>query len=132
MHGRSIIKLGETSIHFWFNNFAKIELAKLLLPKEGVFFPKPEEIELLDAIFERANENHLLLVRDIIWSGILGHCFVFPKDEHVSYEELSELIATSPTNDVEGAWVVFMEAMGMNLEKEKFQGKKKAGEPQNA
>lgn len=117
MHGKSVINIKGNSVHLWFNKFSEQEIAKLVLPKDKKGFDaKPEEFALLAAISRLAEENYLSLMRDIIWSGVLGHNFATDTIQAVSKKDISEMLATTSDSELSTIWVSYLQAMGVNID----------------
>lgn len=125
MHGRLRIKLNGLDVALWFNNFSRLEIAKNMLPPKDGFKAKPQEIELIEAIEKMANENHLLLMREIIWSGVIGHAYGTDTTNEFTRLKISELIAESDQGALTEIWLVFLESIGMNLDKKEGEEEKK-------
>ena len=125
MNGRIQLKIGDKTIQLWFNNFSKIELGKSLLTTVNGYPAKPNEIEFLQAIQKKATENHLVLLRDVVFAGVIGHAY--GTDNLIQYTKLqiAEIIATAKEDDLYEVWTTFMDAMGMNLDGIITEAKKK-------
>jgi len=117
MSTRLRINIGGKEIPVWFNNFSKVEIAKNLLKSNGNFPAKPQEIELILAIEKMSNESHLLLMREILWAGIIGHCNGNDEINEFSRKGISILIAEALNDDLISVWMAFLESIGMNLDK---------------
>lgn len=132
MNGRIQLKIGDETIQLWFNNFSKVELGKSLLTTVNGYPAKPNEIEFLQAIQKKATENHLVLLRDVVFAGVIGHAYGTDNLIQYTKPQIAEIIATANQDDLYEVWTTFMDAMGMNLDgiiteaKKKVKKKKKA------
>lgn len=117
MNGKTQIKLGGKQMSLWFNNFAKVELGKMLLPSKNGFPAKPEELQLLDAISKMSKENHLILLSKIIYAGLIGDIYAKDKDPGFERSDITMMVAEADQDELYNCWVVFLDAMGMNLDK---------------
>lgn len=104
------ITLGEQKVQLWFNNYAVFELQK-------VFGIKEEDI--LTKVADRAKENYLLLLTDLIKVGIKGNCLARGKKTPKIYNELNEHVAVADLTELMNVWTVFYDIMGGNLESDK-------------
>ena len=125
MNGRIQLKIGDKTIQLWFNNFSKIELGKSLLTTVNGYPAKPNEIEFLKAIQKKATENHLVLLRDVVFAGVIGHAYGTDNLIQYTKPQIAEIIATAKEDDLYEVWTTFMDAMGMNLDGIITEAKKK-------
>lgn len=125
MHGRLRIELSGLDVALWFNNFSRLEIAKNLLPPKDGFDAKPQEVELIESIEKLANENHLVLMREIIWSGVVGYAYGTDTKNEFTRVKISELIATADQGNLAQVWSCFLESIGMNLDKDETKSTKK-------
>lgn len=132
MHGKSVVQLGGKPVQLWFNNFSKVEMAKWITPKlpvdtkEETKEPKKgDEVLLIEAIDSLARENHLLLLKNIIYCGIVGQAYGTDKAIPMTREQIAEQVATADFEQLYDVWYDFMDAMGFNLPPLKGQERKK-------
>jgi hypothetical protein len=116
MHGKAMLKIGGVLLPLWFNNYSQIELSKLILPADGSYPPKPNEFLLLNAIQRMSEENHLKLMKEVLWSGVLGQAFATDSAPTVDRVALSTLLATTSESELYTVWTCFLEAMGANID----------------
>ena len=100
------IKLGDEKTLLWFNNYAVFELQSMY----GV-----EQAEIFKRVSERAKENYLLLLSDLIKVGIKGHCFAKGITTPLILDNLNEHIATAEISELMVVWEVFFSIMGGNV-----------------
>ena len=114
------ITLGEKKYQLWFNNYAVFELQKMY----GI-----EQSQVLTKVSERANDNYLLLIGDLIKVGIKGHALAKGKNTPDVLGELHELLAVADLKELMQVWTVFFDIMGGNLKKEEGDKKKAEKKP---
>ena len=115
MNGKIDINIGDIKLHLWFNNFSKAELAKIILPKDGAFPAKPEEFPLLNAMNRLAEENYLVLMGHIIWTGVLGTSMANDRPAEIEKKHITNHIATATDAELHKIWICFLSAMGVNI-----------------
>lgn len=106
------ISLGGETHQLWFNNFAVFDLQKMY---------GTDQSGIMQKINDRANDNFLLVLIDLIEVGMKGHTLAMrlPNstlniNEIVANEDLGNLMKI--WGDV---WEVFTEHMGMKLPEDK-------------
>lgn len=109
------IKLAGEKTQLWFNNYSTIELQKLF----GV-----DEKEIIKKVSERAAENYMLLLSDLVKAGIKGYCYAKGINTPDVYDNINEHIAVADINELLQVWSVFYDAIGGNEPVE--ESKKKA------
>ena len=125
MHGRITVKLMDLEVPLWFNNYSKVELAKILLPGKKGFSGKPEEIALLHAVKKRAEKNHIILMLDLVVSGHLGYVYGTNSSKQISKAVIAEKIAEASQEELYAVWLGYLEAYGFNLDSVSDLAKKK-------
>ena len=95
-----------------FNNFSAIELAKIIYKGEQANF---ETEDLLNQIMKLNEKNHFLLVKTLIYAGIIGNDYVVGFDESVTVEQVGEWIAEIGEEDIYSVWQTFWTSMGVDL-----------------
>ena len=95
-----------------FNNFSAIELAKIIYKGENANF---ETEDLLNRIMKLNEKNHFLLVKTLIYAGIIGNDYVVGFDESVTVEQVGEWIAEIGEEDIYSVWQTFWTSMGVDL-----------------
>jgi hypothetical protein len=95
-----------------FNNFSAIELAKIIYKGEQANF---ETDDLLKRIMKLNEKNHFLLVKTLIYAGIIGNDYVVGFEESVTVEQVGEWIADISEADIYSVWQTFWTSMGVDL-----------------
>jgi hypothetical protein len=95
-----------------FNNFSAIELAKIIYKGEQANF---ETEDLLNRIMKLNEKNHFLLVKTLIYAGIIGNDYVVGFDESVTVEQVGEWIAEISEEEIYSVWQTFWTSMGVDL-----------------
>jgi hypothetical protein len=95
-----------------FNNFSAIELAKIIYKGEQANF---ETEDLLNRIMKLNEKNHFLLVKTLIYAGIIGNDYVVGFEESVTVEQVGEWIADISEQDIYSVWQTFWTSMGVDL-----------------
>jgi hypothetical protein len=60
-------------------------------------------------------KNHFLLVKTLIYAGIIGNDYVVGFDESVTVEQVGEWIAEIGEEDIYSVWQTFWTSMGVDL-----------------
>ena len=112
MTGIIKLKIGGQERTLRFNNFSAIELAKIIYKGEQANF---ETDDLLKRIMNLNEKNHFLLIKTLIYAGIIGNDYVVGFEESVSVEQLGEWIAEISEEDIYSVWQTFWSSMGVDL-----------------
>lgn len=104
------INLGGINTQLWFNNYAVFELQSMY----GV-----EQADIFKRVTERASENYLLLISDLIKVGIKGHCFAKGESNPDLLNEINEHIAIADISELMKVWEVFFHVLGGNIKPDK-------------
>lgn len=112
MTGIMTLNIGGKNRTLRFNNFSAIELAKIIYKGENANF---ETEDLLNRIMKLNEKNHFLLVKTLIYAGIIGNDYVVGFDESVTVEQVGEWIAESSEEDIYSVWQTFWTSMGVDL-----------------
>lgn len=104
------ITLGEEKVLLWFNNFAVFELQKFY----GV-----NQNDILTKVSERAQDNYLLLIQDLITVGVKGYAMAKGEKTPDILGILSENIAVADLSELMEVWNVFYDIMGGNIKGDK-------------
>jgi len=115
MTGTIKLELGGKERILRFNNFSAIELSKILYT--GELATNPDMNDISNRIMEVNAKNHLLLMKTLIYAGILGNDFVVGFQESVTPEQVGEWIADLKSDDLLKVWEAFWDSMGVNLPK---------------
>jgi hypothetical protein len=112
MTGIMTLNIGGKNRTLRFNNFSAIELAKIIYKGENANF---ETEDLLNRIMKLNEKNHFLLVKTLIYAGIIGNDYVVGFEESVTVEEVGEWIAEIGEQDIYSVWQTFWTSMGVDL-----------------
>ena len=112
MTGIMTLNIGGKNRTLRFNNFSAIELAKIIYRGENANF---ETEDLLNRIMKLNEKNHFLLVKTLIYAGIIGNDYVVGFDESVTVEQVGEWIAEIGEEDIYSVWQTFWTSMGVDL-----------------
>jgi hypothetical protein len=112
MTGIMTLNIGGKNRTLRFNNFSAIELAKIIYKGENANF---ETEDLLNRIMKLNEKNHFLLVKTLIYAGIIGNDYVVGFDESVTVEQVGEWIAEISEEDIYSVWQIFWTSMGVDL-----------------
>lgn len=102
------LELGGRTFQLWFNNYAVCELQSMY----GI-----EQTEVMKKIVERATDNYLLLIVDLVKAGLRG--YYLAKEEVMPNIKVSELIADADMDKLVKVLEVFYDVMGVNLKDDK-------------
>src|SRR5690554_5529189 len=89
-----------------FNNFAKVEISKAI---------SLDATKILDHIQEMAKENHLLLLKLIVWAGHCGDCYRRQDTTDLSKEDIGDWVATASDEVLHGVFSAFLESEGVGI-----------------
>ena len=112
MTGIMTLNIGGKNRTLRFNNFSAIELAKIIYKGENANF---ETEDLLNRIMKLNDKNHFLLVKTLIYAGIIGNDYVVGFEESVTVEQVGEWIAEIGEEDIYSVWQIFWTSMGVDL-----------------
>jgi hypothetical protein len=112
MTGIMTLNIGGKNRTLRFNNFSAIELAKIIYKGEQANF---ETEDLLNRIMNLNEKNHFLLVKTLIYAGIIGNDYVVGFEESVTVEQVGEWIAEIGEEDIYSVWQTFWTSMGVDL-----------------
>jgi hypothetical protein len=112
MTGIMTLNIGGKNRTLRFNNFSAIELAKIIYKGENANF---ETEDLLNRIMKLNEKNHFLLVKTLIYAGIIGNDYVVGFEESVTVEQVGEWIAEIGEEDIYSVWQIFWTSMGVDL-----------------
>ena len=112
MTGIMTLNIGGKNRTLRFNNFSSIELAKIIYKGENDNF---ETEDLLNRIMKLNEKNHFLLVKTLIYAGIIGNDYVVGFEESVTVEQVGEWIAEIGEEDIYSVWQTFWTSMGVDL-----------------
>jgi hypothetical protein len=103
------ITLGGEVVQLWFNLYAVSELQKLFGVEQG---------EITQKVIDRAKDNYLLLIVDLIKVGIKGHALAKGEKSPDILKYINEIVAISEMSDLVPVWEVFNDVMGGNVPKD--------------
>jgi hypothetical protein len=112
MTGIMTLNIGGKNRTLRFNNFSAIELAKIIYKGENANF---ETEDLLNRIMKLNEKNHFLLVKTLIYAGIIGNDYVVGFEESVTVEQVGDWIAEISEGDIYSVWQTFWTSMGVDL-----------------
>jgi hypothetical protein len=112
MTGIMTLNIGGKNRTLRFNNFSAIELAKIIYKGKNANF---ETEDLLNRIMKLNEKNHFLLVKTLIYAGIIGNDYVVGFEESVTVEQVGEWIAEIGEEDIYSVWQTFWTSMGVDL-----------------
>ena len=112
MTGIMKLNIGGQERTLRFNNFSAIELAKIIYNGEQANF---ETEDLLSRIMKLNDKNHYLLIKTLVYAGIIGNDYVVGFSESVSVEQVGEWIAELSAEDIYSVWNTFWSSMGVDL-----------------
>ncbi len=112
MTGIMKLNIGGQERTLRFNNFSAIELAKIIYNGEQANF---ETEDLLSRIMKLNDKNHYLLIKTLVYAGIIGNDYVVGFSESVSVEQVGEWVAELSAEDIYSVWNTFWSSMGVDL-----------------
>jgi len=112
MTGIMTLNIGGKNRTLRFNNFSAIELAKIIYKGDNSNF---DTDDLLNRIMKLNEKNHFLLVKTLIYAGIIGNDYVVGFEESVTVEEVGAWIAEINDKDIYSVWQTFWTSMGVDL-----------------
>lgn len=95
-----------------FNNFSAIELAKIIYNGDQ---PNFETEDLMNRIMKLNEKNHYLLIKTLIYSGIIGNDYVVGFTESATAEQVGEWISDLSSEEIYSVWITFWKSMGVDL-----------------
>jgi hypothetical protein len=95
-----------------FNNFSAIELAKIIYNGDQ---PNFETEDLMNRIMKLNEKNHYLLIKTLIYSGIIGNDYVVGFTESATPEQVGEWISDLSSEEIYSVWITFWKSMGVDL-----------------
>jgi hypothetical protein len=95
-----------------FNNFSAIELAKIIYNGDQ---PNFETEDLMNRIMKLNEKNHYLLIKTLIYSGIIGNDYVVGFTESATPQQVGEWISDLSSEEIYSVWITFWQSMGVDL-----------------
>ncbi len=95
-----------------FNNFSAIELAKIIYNGDQ---PNFDTEDLMNRIMKLNEKNHYLLIKTLIYSGIIGNDYVVGFTESATPEQVGEWISDLSSEEIYSVWITFWKSMGVDL-----------------
>ena len=111
-----------------FNNFSAIELAKIIYNGDQ---PNFETEDLMNRIMKHNEKNHYLLIKTLIYSGIIGNDYVVGFTESATPEQVGEWISDLSSEEIYSVWITFWKSMGVDLPAIQELEKNSVGEKKN-
>ena len=119
MNGIIKLELGGKERVLRFNTFSAIEIRKVLFPEDS---EKDYEIDqVTEKLLQLNAKNHFLLIKLLIYAGIIGNDFVVGFTESTTIEEVGEWVSTMSKTDLVKVWDCFWDAKGFNIPKDETQ-----------
>jgi len=112
MTGIMKLNIGGQERTLRFNNFSAIELSRIIYNGEQANF---ETEDLLNRIMKLNEKNHYLLIKTLIYAGIIGNDYVVGFHESVTQEQVGEWIADLESDQIYTVWTTFWSSMGIDL-----------------
>lgn len=89
-----------------FNNYARVEIAKHV---------DVDPLNILDAVQELNERNHLLLLKVLVYAAHCGDCYRRQNVTDLSMEDIGEWLAEASETDLYNVFKAFLDAEGFNL-----------------
>ena len=89
-----------------FNNYARVELSKHF---------SIDPVEVLDSIQKVNEENHLLLLKLLVWAGHCGDCYRRQDTTELTYEDIGNWLGDASEDVLYGIFKTFLDAEGLGL-----------------
>ena len=112
MTGIMKLNIGGQERTLRFNNFSAIELAKIIYNGDQ---PNFETEDLMNRIMKLNEKNHYLLIKTLIYSGIIGNDYVVGFTESTTPEQVGEWISDLSSEEIYSVWITFWKSMGVDL-----------------
>jgi hypothetical protein len=106
------INLGGVERCLRFNNFAIIEISKMVF-ESGYLSANPNDF--LDKLQEIADMNTFLLMKILIYGGIVGNDYIVGFKPSITSDEVGELVANVDEKELVGIWDTFVKSMGIDI-----------------
>lgn len=102
-----------------FNNFSSMEIARILFKDDPMSSNPYEVMQKLGVI---AENNIMLLLKVLVYAGIVGYDYKNKWETNVTQEEVGEWVAVGNLSQLVGIWKIFLEWAGNDIPKEMFEG----------
>lgn len=112
MTGIIKLQIGGQERTLRFNNFSAIELAKIIYNGDQ---PNFETDDLMNRIMKINEENHYLLIKTLIYAGLIGNDYVVGFTKTVTAEQVGEWISELSSEEIYSVWITFWKSMGVDL-----------------
>lgn len=112
MTGIMKLNIGGQERTLRFNNFSAIELAKIIYNGDQ---PNFETEDLMNRIMKLNEKNHYLLIKTLIYAGIIGNDYVVGFTESATPENVGEWISDLSSEEIYSVWITFWKSMGVDL-----------------
>lgn len=122
MNGIIEITLKGEKVRLKFNNYAREELAKYFVPKDKIGL---SQAELQEEIVNKWNDNKLLLMKNIVYAGIVGQAYIHDNTTPYTMDEIGEYIADAPYEEIFPIWETFLKSSEISVSKEDAEDVKK-------
>ena len=105
-----------------FNNYATTELESYLIPKDKIALG---EDELSLVIAEKWEANKMLLMKNLVYSGLVGQYYLFQDTCPYTKEEVAEYVGNAPYDELMPIFQAFFKANSDPNPEEEVKKKKK-------
>ena len=122
MTGIEHITLNGKEERLRFNQYARAELAKFLIPEGEAAVT---QLEVTRVIIKEANKNLPALLKRIVYAGILGDSLVYGNEPRLSQEQVGEFIGDASDEELYRIWKAFLDVQSVEPEKEEGEEQKK-------
>lgn len=109
MNGHVEVEIGGVKRVLMFNNFAREEVSKQL----GIDDVNPEI--LLGAIQKLSEQNHLLLLKILVFAGHCGYCYRVQNHTELTMSDIGAWVADVGNDEMLRVWHVFLQSEGFGL-----------------
>lgn len=124
MNGILSIELNGKTYRCRFNNFSNSVLEKYFMP-EGKIALSGDELNAI--IIKKWEENSVLLIRNLVYAGIVGDSLIENDEPALTKKEVGEFIANAHPDELFAIWQEFLDSTGSNLEADKEAEEKSQG-----
>jgi hypothetical protein len=77
--------------------------------------PNFETEDLMNRIMKLNEKNHYLLIKTLIYSGIIGNDYVVGFTESATPQQVGEWISDLSSEEIYSVWITFWQSMGVDL-----------------
>lgn len=122
------ITLNGKKERFQFNNYARNELRRFFAGDKDYL----SEGELMQAIIDKWKENEHLLLKMLVYAGILGDSLAGKRyDSRLSEEEIGTYIGDAHPDELIAIWREFLDQQGFNLSRDDAEQEEEESTPES-